>query len=338
MIFARPLILYLIPLIAVLLGGLQIWSRWRKKKLLSRILATGRETQLSTINKKADLLQEFFLWLAIISLLIAAAGPATRSDLASVSGSGIDLIITLDISRSMNAGNPVSKLEIAKKAIQDLIEYRSEDRFALIVFSGGASILTPLTLDRRNLVNIINNLTTSYTSSQGTSILSSLIASQKIIQQRNDQRTQVILLFSDGEDFGPDYSDQLSYFQDQQIPIVCFGVGDPEGEPIPSVDYTGNFQGYLLTNNGDTALTYLDKQKLTNLAELTGGIYVDLKPETRINQEISGYLRKFKKQRIEESLSELMIYHYEIPLGIACLLIALSLITERMRRKKLWTF
>jgi len=336
-IFARPVYLYSIPFIVVITLIFQLLNYRRKQKYLNKFIATGRKNQLTLSNKTAEIFKDICLLIAIIFFLIAAAGPASETQLTSIFGEGIDIVIALDISKSMDAGNPISKLEIVKKSINDLIEERKDDRFALIIFSGSGSIISPLTLDHRTIKSVLNNLSTAYTTSSGTSIISSLSVSEKILEEDN-QRASVILLFSDGENFGPDYSDNLQYFQDRKIPIVTIGVGSTEGEPIPTYDKSGKINGYLITLQGDTAITYLEEKNLMEISDVTEGIYVYLDQATRINNVINHFLETFKKKKFKEDVSRLLIYHYEIPLGIAGLFIIISLILERFRRKKIWTF
>jgi len=336
-IFARPVFLYSIPLIIVITIIFQLLNYRRKQNSLNNFLATGRKNQLIMSNKTAEIFKDICLLIAIIFFLIAAAGPASEIQLTSISGEGIDILMALDISKSMDAGNPISKLEVVKKSINDLLENRKDDRFALIIFSGSGSIISPLTLDHRTIKSVLNNLSTAYTTSSGTSIISSLIISEKVFE-RDNQRASVMLLFSDGENFGPDYSDNLQYFQDRKIPIVTIGVGSTEGEPIPTFDNSGKINGYLITLQGDTAITYLEEKTLMELSDITEGIYVYLDQTTRINNTINHFLETFKKKKFKEDVSRLLKYHYEIPLGLAGIFITISLVLERFRRKKIWTF
>lgn len=334
MTFTRPVFLYILPIVILVSILFQILIIRRKKKVLKKFLASGKSNNLNLSYNKIGIIKELFLLFALISFVFALSGPASESDLASLNKKGIDIIFTVDISRSMDAGENISKLQIAKNIIKTIIDERKNDRIALVLFSTGASIISPLTLDRRNIYQVISNLSSTYTTSHGTSIVSALEAAKRVIDFESN-RSKVVILISDGENFGPEFNEGLSIFRNSNIPIITLGIGNADGDPVPFIDHTGKRMGYILLENSDTAKTYLEDITLQKISESTDGEYFFIASSNNNINEINSFLNRFDTKTFNEEMSKLLVFHYEIPLALAGIFIFLALIFERFRRKKL---
>lgn len=333
MIFTRPIFLYSIPVVILICLALIIFNMLRKRKLVDKILATGHKPNLSLTDMKAEILKELFILLAITSFLFAAAGPADESEISSMTKKGIDIIFVCDISRSMDASSPVRKLETAKKIMIGVIERRPDDRISLIIFSGSSTIVSPLTFDHRSLLSAIEKLSTRTTTSTGTALSGAFASIERVLEKEVTRSTAVILL-SDGEDFGPDVSEGILNLSENSIPVISVGIGNIEGDPVPEIDSKGEITGYIMLSAYDTAKTYLNEEMLKGISNSTGGTYLKTQNPSRTSDEISNFLDRLKKETISQKQDILFVYHYEIPLAIGAIMIALSITVEKKRRIK----
>ncbi|MBN1150615.1 VWA domain-containing protein [candidate division WOR-3 bacterium] len=333
MIFTRPLFLYSIPVVILIGSALIVFNMMRKRKLVDKILATGHKSNLSLTDMKAEILKEFFIVLALVSFLFAAAGPADESEISSMTKKGIDVIFVCDISRSMDASLPVRKLETAKKIMTGVIERRPDDRISLIIFSGSSTIVSPLTFDHRSLLSAIEKLSAQTTTSTGTALSGAFGSLERVIEKEATRSTAVILL-SDGEDFGPDISGGIQNLSENRIPVISVGIGSVDSDPVPEINYKGEITGYIMLSAYDTAKTYLDEEMLKRISNSTKGLYLKAENSSRTAEEISNFLEGLKKETISQKQDVLFVYHYEIPLAIGAVLIALSITVEKKRRIK----
>ncbi|MBN2363250.1 VWA domain-containing protein [candidate division WOR-3 bacterium] len=337
MIFTRPIFLYLIPAVVLLSVILQTINLIKKKKLVGRLLATGHKSRLSLSDLRVEIVKESLIALALTSFLFAAAGPANESEISSLTKKGIDIIFLCDISRSMEASQPVKKIEIAKKIMTGIIERRTDDRISLVLFSGSATIASPLTFDHRSLRNSIKQLSTRATTSTGTSFLGAFTAVERVIEKEASRSTVVVLL-SDGEDFGPEISNELDCLSGKGIPVVSAGIGSVKGDPVPEINFEGEIEGYIMLSSYDTAKTYLEEENLMSISDKTGGVYLRAENPSRTAEEIARFLETVRKQAITQKQDAMYVYHYEIPLAIGAVLIALSVTVEKKRRSSKWYF
>src|SRR5690606_30281498 len=135
--------------------------RWLIRHQLNQKLAvavTQKELKSSPLNF-VRLIPEFFLMFALVFILIALARPQKNNEKVEQWTEGIDIMIGLDISQSMEISDfEPNRLEAAKKVALDFIEGRKQDRIGLVIFSGDAFSLSPLTTDYDLLKNYIKEI------------------------------------------------------------------------------------------------------------------------------------------------------------------------------------
>ncbi|MEK6479645.1 VWA domain-containing protein [Catalinimonas sp. 4WD22] len=233
---------------------------------ISRILNTG----FSAIVAKVVLRTMYFL-LFMVALLGPLMGNATKE----VQAVGKDIFVAVDLSQSMNATDvQPSRLEKVKYELRDLVKAFSSDRIGLIIFSSEAFVQCPLTYDQSALNLFIETLNTGLVPNTGTDFgpplrmaLSKLEGNESVPSQ---QKSKVIILISDGEDFGDETSEVAQEIQNAGIKLFTLGVGTEEGSQIlvrgvPKTDRDGN-----------VVVTKLESSSLKQLADETGGQYFEV--------------------------------------------------------------
>lgn len=162
------------------------------------VAVTQKELRTSAINL-IRLLPEFLLMIALILILAALARPQKTNEKVEQWTEGIDIMLALDISRSMQMEDfTPNRLEAAKRVALNFIDGRKQDRIGLVVFSGDAFSLTPLTTDYDLLKSYLRDLNFDMIEKMGTAIGSAMAVVTNRMRE-SDAKSKVCILLSDGD-------------------------------------------------------------------------------------------------------------------------------------------
>lgn len=208
-------------------------------------------------------------------LIVAFLGPAIGDSKKEVKSVGKDIMICVDLSKSMDAFDiQPSRLEKVKFEMKRIVDAFSSDRIGIIIFSSEAFMQCPLTYDVNALYLFIETMNTNLVPAAGTDFGPPLrMALKKINDQEGpstQQKSKVIVLISDGEDFGDDTSDIISEIDEQGIRLFTLGVGTEQGSQL----YAG--KGYKTDRQGNVVVSRLNASSLQDLARTTGGQYFEI--------------------------------------------------------------
>jgi Ca-activated chloride channel homolog len=196
----HPILLYAIPgvlLLFFLRLILREFSGYRFYQKLP-VAVTSKDLKNSPFNL-IRLLHEILLMLVLALVLTAMARPQKSNEKVEQYTEGIDIIIALDISQSMQIEDfTPNRLEAAKKVGLDFIQGRIQDRIGLVVFSGDAFSLAPLTTDYDLLRSYIKEITFEMIESRGTAIGSAMAVVTNRLRE-SDSKSKVCILLSDGD-------------------------------------------------------------------------------------------------------------------------------------------
>lgn len=165
--FGHPEYLYLLILIPVL-AFIQLLFLIQKKKALKRFGTPELvEHLMPDVSKFRPVVKFYLLLLALMALIFTLSAPQFGTRLQTVQRKGIELIIALDVSNSMNAQDiEPSRLERAKQAIARLTDRLVNDRLGLIVFAGQAYTQLPITSDYASAKMFLSNINTEIVPNQ----------------------------------------------------------------------------------------------------------------------------------------------------------------------------
>ncbi len=266
---------------------------------------------------------------AVLFLVLCLLGPRWGFRWEEIKRRGVDIVIALDTSDSMLSRDvKPSRLERAKREVYDLINMLRGDRIGLVVFSGGAFLQCPLTLDHGACLMFLDYIDTTVVPQKGTNITGAI---QKAVDAFDDMErsSKAIILISDG---GNLFGDPLSAAREAKrkgIKIYAIGIGrEDEEAPIPLRE------GGLKFNKGKMVTTRLEDKALKDIALATDGVYVrsvtgDLDLEKIYYEEIH---KKMEKRELESTRRKRWEERFQWPLILAvCLLFAEALIGERRR-------
>ena len=268
------------------------------------------------------ILRVTFFTLLIISLL----GPNFGIKEEKVEVVGKDIMIAVDLSESMNANDiQPSRIEKVKFEIKKIVDEFSGDRIGIIMFSGEAFVQCPLTYDKNALNLFVETLNTGLVPNSGTDFGPPLELGLSKLQYENSGdnnfKSKIIILFSDGEDFGEDTDQSIEKIKENSLKLFSVGIGTDQGSKI--LDDFGNFKK---DNEGNDVITKLNSSSLRETADKTGGKYYEIsKNKNEINQMITE-IKNIKGDVIDQQTSNISENKYFYFLLSALILVAIDFI------------
>lgn len=218
------------------------------------------------------LLRSGFVLLLIVSIL----GPSFGGLKKEVKAVGKDILIAIDLSQSMNCTDvQPSRLEKTKFELKNVLQSFAADRVGMVVFSDDAYVYCPFTFDKSALNTLLETVNTKVIPTGGTDFAKPLeLAREKFREMETSSKkvsSKLILLVSDGEDFGDDTDDAISRIEKDGIKVFTLGVGTVEGGKIPSPS-----GGELADEEGRPVVAKLRPADLRKLAAETNGKYFEV--------------------------------------------------------------
>ncbi|QSR84061.1 VWA domain-containing protein [Methylacidimicrobium sp. B4] len=210
-------------------------------------------------------------WLLILSGLLsilALAGPQWGQSPRQLLRPSSDVILALDLSRSMTTPDLTpSRLDRAKLLIRTFLQEAAGQRIGLLVFSNSAQLAVPLTTDYRALEELLGELGSASLPEAGTDFSAFLEEACDAFSQ-SDAARRILLVLSDGEDHGNGWKERLPRLIREGVRVYAIGLGTDRGGLIP--DPKG---GFLKDEAGHPVLSHLQPEGLRALASATGGQY-----------------------------------------------------------------
>ncbi len=329
---AHTWILYLLWVVP-LLGFVGHVLRRRRQEGLRRFANPGLQPQLTS-----PVIRARWFWQSLLALtglllgLFALARPqwGVREELVSTRGR--DLVIALDVSRSMLARDVFpSRLGRAKVDLLDLVRTLRGDRVGLLAFRGKAALLCPLTTDYGFFTQILDGVGIDSAPAGETNIGDALRKAFEAFGADPGSHKAIVLI-SDGEDLAGELESAIEEARKQGVAIFTVGLGDPAGSPIPQSEDRRE----SLKFEGQTVVSKLNHETLRRIAEATGGAYVPIAlAHADLGILYRDHLSRITAQEREESLQRTHIERFQFFLLPAWLcFIAVGLLSggHRLRR------
>jgi len=319
----------------VLALGLFLVRAFRKKKALMRRFA---ETELlceiaASVNFKRQAIKSALIVAAVAFSVLALMRPQWGFEWQEVKRKGLDIMIAVDVSKSMLANDvKPNRLERSKLAIKDLIRKLKGDRIGLIAFSGTAFLQCPLTVDYNGFLLALNDLSITTIPRGGTAISSAIKMALKGFEG-GQQGENVLIIITDGEDHEGGAVRLARQAEKEGVKIFCIGIGTSQGELIPLVDGSGK-KSFLKDKQGNVVKSRLNERILRDIALTTGGAYVrsrgaEFGLDLIYEQKLSG----MEKREIKAQMAKRYHERFQIPLAIALMLLVIEpLINDKKKQ------
>jgi Ca-activated chloride channel family protein len=288
--FAYP---YLLGLLALLVPVVYVYVRKRRERSVgypSVDLVLGAGLEAGAWKRFGRLA----LRVAVLALLILAiARPQTGQSEYTTHTEGVDSLLVLDTSGSMQAQDfkPKNRLHVAKEVVKEFVDIRENDRIGLVVFAAHAITQCPLTLDYPVLTGLIDEVEIGMLE-DGTAIGVALATAVNRLKN-SEARSRVVVLLTDGQNNAGmiDPVTAAKVAAALGIKVYTIGVGTKGKAPMPVNDPVFGNRTILVEVN-------LDEEILTKIAELTDGRYFRATDRDEL-VEIYQQIDELEKTRIE---------------------------------------
>ncbi len=286
----------IIPLLVMLLFiGDRIW----KSNIQDNFLSKNALMRLSpNISSFKPYLRIFTILFCLIFLVLAMINPQMGTKMETFKRFGVDIVFAVDVSRSMLAEDIVpNRLEKSKQLVNQIINTLNGDRIGIVAYAGKAFPQLPITTDYSSGKMFLQSMNTDMISSQGTAIDEAIqLATNYYDDESKIER--ILIIISDGEDHNDVSVDMAKIASEKGIIIYTIGVGKEKGAPIP-IKKNGIIQSYKKDNKGEVVITKLNRQVLVDIANQTGGEFIDGSDTKFVVNRIGEILKETEKKEFE---------------------------------------
>lgn len=274
--FASPKLLYLLLLIPAFILLFLASQVARKRKLQRFGTKINRETLMPNASRYMPSLKLTASMVVVAALIIAIARPRGGEKEVSDNKQGIEIVVALDVSRSMLASSTdesrgISRLNRAKFILNRLIDKLSNDRVSLIVFAGNAYTQLPMTNDFSIARLYLNEVSTSMVTTQGTDIGGAIRMAMNLFTPDTEARKAIIVI-TDSEDHEQGAIEMAKQASQAGIQVDVIGIGSTKQTPIPIDSSKGE---YLKDSSGAVVMTALNEDTAKEIAKAGDGIYIN---------------------------------------------------------------
>jgi Ca-activated chloride channel family protein len=323
------LLLLLIPLLAGFL-----YLRFRKRMFdLALFISRVNFLSLTDVNLNAYKIKNILILLALFFVIIALARPQFGDKKKIVIKESSEIVIALDISKSMLAQDlKPNRLEKAKDIVLKIVEENIGEKIGVIVFSGAAMWQCPMTYDYKALKMFLQNVEVGSLPMGGTQISDAIILASKAVE-KEISNGKVLVLISDGEDHDSKIKEAINEAKKTDLKIITIGIGTLAGSPIPIKDENSTVKDYVRDIQGQVVISKINSTLLKNVADETDGKYFDVSGKD-ISVDLSKAVKDLEKNKSEVSQKGNKIDRFQIFLFMALVLLFVELLIPVKRLKK----
>ena len=322
MSFGAPQFLYALVVLPVLMVFVR-WALARRGAVLRRIGDTELVEQIARTSRPLRLFRLSLWFLGSALIIVALARPQWGSEIEIVEQSGVQMMVALDVSRSMLSRDMApTRLDRAKLEISDLMSRLNGDAVGIVLFSGASFIQFPLTSDYGTARTYLAHAGPDAITRQGTAISEAIYtASAGFSDQRLNQK--VIVIMTDGENHEGDPFTAAREAAEEGIVIYTVGFGSSEGRPVPVYDEQGAVIAHRQDAEGREIISRLDEGALQQIAEAGGGRYFRASDRGAIS-DLVDQVGSFQAEGYQTELSQRKVERFQVFLlaGALALLLA----------------
>jgi len=305
---------------------------YRTKRREQAIRLLGDEQLVNALMPRySKPLRLFKFCLLVVALAIGIIGLANLqagSRTEKIERKGIDVMIALDVSKSMLAQDlSPNRLEKAKQFIARLLEKLGNDRIGLITFAGRAYVSVPLTVDMSALKMNLAGASPTQVPTQGT-VIGEAISMARQSFNAKETKYKSIILISDGEDHDEGVADEVKKAVGEGIMINTVGIGSPEGSPIFDPETRANKRD----EKGDEVISKLNEKELQEIASAAQGVYLRLGNTDAAADAIAKQISSTEQKNFGDNIFTDYNSYYQYFIGIALLLILIEFFIPEQKK------
>jgi Ca-activated chloride channel homolog len=320
----------LVLLLVLQLAFLSIswWKRRSVRKLGDPVLV---EKLFTGYSRRRFTFRFLLVFLAFLFAVIGLANIQKGSRMEKITRKGVDVVIALDVSKSMLAGDvKPDRLTRAKQLISKLVDKLDNDRVGLVVFAGNAYLQMPLTIDYSAAKMYLTTVGPEMIPTQGTAIGQAIKVANEAFN-RKERKHKSLIIISDGEDHDEAaISNARAAFEDGVV-INTIGIGSPAGSPLPDPE-TGT---YKKDKEGNTVISKLNEEELKSIAAAGKGIYEHLDNNTEeVVNSLTQKTDSMEQKEFGENIFTDYNSYYQYFLAISLVLLIAEFFIPEIRRRK----
>lgn len=321
-------LLGLLPILVLLFITMLFWKRNKLKKLGEQKLVAE---QLIGFIPGRPTLKFILLTIAFTTAVIGWANLQKGSGTEKVQRKGVDVVVALDVSKSMLANDiQPDRLTRAKQLVMSMMDKMQNDRVALVVFAGRAYLQVPLTIDYSAMKMMLQNVNPSFVPTQGTDIGAAIDMAKNSFSQK-EKKYKSLIIISDGEDHDENAIAKAKEAADAGIIIHTVGIGSPEGTTL----FDPDTKSVKLDDNGSPVVSKLNESELKSIAAAGNGTYNLLRNANDVADnlvhEIDGMEQKNLGAVVFDSYAS--YFQYFLAIAFVALIIELLLPGSKLKNK-----
>lgn len=321
--FAHPgwlILLILIPLLGI--GGI-LTSRLRKRQWSSFVAPRLREGLLKRGSSLPRWLALFLLLAACCALVISLARPRGDAGTRTEKTLGRNVMIALDISRSMRVSDvKPDRLSQAKVVIYELLEAMPNERIGFIGFAGTPYVYAPLTIDHSAVRETVEQIDEKWAPLGGSDLASAVRLATETLKATG-QKNNALIILSDGEKHGDDLEGMIAEASTAGVRIISIAVGTEDGGFVPNPDFPS---GQMIDRSGRTVISRLQTDVMRKLAEDTSGRFAIAGSGLDIPAMVKSVVKDLDAFEIDGRARRISIEFYQWLLFPAIVLLAGSIV------------
>lgn len=318
----------LVPLLIALFVAMVYWRRRKLKSLGNEVLISR---QVLGFIPGRNTTRFILLCIAFAVMVIGWANLQMGARTEKVQRKGVDVIIALDVSKSMLAKDiQPDRLTRAKQLVQSMLDKMGSDRVGLIVFAGRSYLQVPLTVDYSALKMMLSNVDPGMVPTQGTVISDAVDLAMNSFSQK-EKKYKSLVIISDGEDHDEQAVEKVKSAAESGVIIHTVGVGSTQGTTI----FDPATQSIKLNDNGDPVISRLNQRALADIASAGRGTYVYLRNTGDAAEQLVGEINGME----QKSLGAVVFtdfnsyFQYFLVIGFALLVIEWILPGRKLKSK-----
>jgi len=268
--FAQPAWLVLLVLLPLLGVAALLVARLRRKQWAAFVAPRLRSVLVKRGSPLPRWFALLFLLAACAAILIALARPQGDDGTRTEKTLGRNLLIALDLSRSMRVRDvKPDRLAQAKLVIFELLDAMPNERVGLIGFAGTSYVYAPLTVDHGAVRETVEQIDESWMPLGGSDLASAVRLATDTLK-KTGQKNNALVILSDGEQHQGDLEQMITEAERSGVFILAIGVGTEDGDYVPNPDFPDN---RMVDRDGQPVISRLQPGVLRKLASETKGRY-----------------------------------------------------------------
>lgn len=308
------------------------WVTWWKRRSVRRLGDPVMVEKLfSGYSRRLFTVKFLLLFIAFFFGVIGLANLQKGSRVEKITRKGVDVIIALDVSKSMLATDAKpDRLTRAKQLVIKLMEKLDNDRVGIVVFAGNAYLQMPLTIDYSAARMYLGSISPDLIPKQGTEINEAIRVSDEAFNKK-ERKHKALIIISDGEDHNEGAIAEARKALENGVVINTVGIGSPTGSPLPDPE-TG---GVKKDREGNTVISKLNEDALKSLAAEGKGMYLHMMNNTdEVVDALATKIDRMEQKEFGENVFTDYNSYFQYFLGISLILILLEFFIPEGKKRK----